>query len=100
MVRLIGFIIGFALFLVFIGLNLGNKCDVSFGFHKFTEAPIFITVFVSFFLGMICSIPLALSFKGKKSPPRIKDKPKKKGKSGNSAYLEEIPGENGPYGID
>ncbi|MDR0561706.1 MAG: hypothetical protein LBG73_03365 [Spirochaetaceae bacterium] len=68
--RLVSFILVFAVFLVFILSNLGNKCDISFINPDWTlkEVPVFITVFCSFIAGVVCSIPLIISahFKAKK----------------------------------
>jgi len=61
--RLIIFIAVFAVFLVFISFNLENKCDISFGFAKLTEVPVFITIFTSFILGLLCSLPLLMHIK-------------------------------------
>jgi len=58
--RLIIFIVIFAVFLIFISLNLEtvNRCDINFGFFKLDNVPVFITIFVSFILGILSSIPL------------------------------------------
>ena len=99
MVRLICFILIFALFLVFIGLNLGNYCDVNFGFYSFVNAPVYITAMVSFFLGMLCTIPILLTLKEKRQPKQKKEKPEKKNKS-QDVQQDVIQRENEPYGID
>jgi uncharacterized integral membrane protein len=100
--RLIGFIILFAVFLAFIVLNLGNSSDISFGFVKFQDVPVYLTVFTSFIAGLLCAIPVIVSFKlqrkGKQDGGEAAPKPKKKGKG--EIPLEELTeGENGPYGI-
>jgi len=58
--RLIIVILIFAVFLVFITFNLDNRCDINFGFTKITGVPVFITVFISFILGLFCTLPLAI----------------------------------------
>jgi len=58
--RLILIVIIFAVFMVFIMLNLENKCDINFGFSKFEEVPVFFTVFISFILGIVCSVTLIM----------------------------------------
>ena len=63
--RLILFILIFALFLTFITFNLENKCDISFGFVRISDIPVFVTIFVSFVLGLISAIPLVLHIKKK-----------------------------------
>ena len=99
MIRLIGVFLIFALFLAFIMLNLENKNSVNFGFYSFEEVPIYITVFISIFAGMIFSIPLVSSIKKRKSNPEINARPGKRKKI-SPDYKEEIPEDNGPYGIN
>ena len=65
--RLIIFIIIFAVFLVFITFNLENKCDISFGIVSIKEVPVFVTVFTSFAMGLLCALPLVIHIKKKKA---------------------------------
>jgi uncharacterized integral membrane protein len=99
--RLIGFLLVFAIFLIFIGVNLDNKCNINYWFGEFNiqDVPVYITAFVSFFIGMICAIPLIAFVKRKKSPLEPQDS-KKKNKKSSATTIDQIPGENGPYGID
>jgi uncharacterized integral membrane protein len=90
--RLIGFILLFGIFLVFIAFNLGNKCDINFGFRVFNEVPVFLTAFSSFALGMLCALPFIFSIRRKK-----KDKAAGKGEP-PTALPAEIPGEQGSKG--
>jgi hypothetical protein len=83
MARLIGFILIFIVFLTFIVLNLGNSCDISFGFKTIPQVPVFITAFSSFVLGLLVAVPFALTLGRKKQPgppkppkPRKEDPPK------------------------
>ena len=104
MARLIGFFAIFAIFLAFIVLNLGEeyKSGVNLGFFSFSEVPVYITAFISLFIGMIFTIPFIVSIKKKKDQPGIKDshdKPVKKNKK-HVDNIDEISGENGPYGIN
>ena len=64
--RLIQFIVLFAIFLLFIIFNLGNRCDISFGFVKFRDVPVFITAFLSLMVGMLCTLPFVFRSKIKK----------------------------------
>ena len=101
--RLIEFIIIFAIFLVFIGFNLGNRCDINFGFTSLKEVPVFFTAFSSFILGMFCSVPFIISARSKR-----KAKDNAKPKKGGDKKAEDLPGEiggnsfsdGGPYGIN
>ena len=56
--RLIIMIIVVAIFLVFITFNLENKCDINFFGAVIHEAPVFVTIFISFVIGLLGSIPL------------------------------------------
>ncbi|MDR2210138.1 MAG: hypothetical protein LBO65_01525 [Spirochaetaceae bacterium] len=93
--RLFGLIVVVGILLAFIGFNLDNTCDISFGFVSVAGVPVFLTIFVSFMLGMLCTLPFIL-FKA------LQKKPKQE-KSGKSPKKEESSGANaggGPYGID
>lgn len=102
MKRLAAFIVVFLVFLGFIALNLQNKCDVSFGFRTFSEVPIFLTALCSFVLGMVFTLPMALSSLGRQKKKLTSPRPPKKG--GKDAVpppaLDEIKKEESPYGID
>ena len=56
--RLIIMIVVFAVFLVFITFNLDNKCDINFFGAVIPNVPVFFTIFISFVLGLLFSIPL------------------------------------------
>lgn len=72
--RLVVFIVVFAVFLVFITFNLENKCDISFGFTKIKDVPVFLTIFVSFIAGLFCALPLVMLIKHKKHKKEIPEK--------------------------
>jgi hypothetical protein len=73
--RLIIFILILAIILFFIGLNLDNKCDINFGITKLENTPVFFPIFVSFALGLICSLPFIIKSKiGRKRNETTKDK--------------------------
>ncbi|GHT70293.1 hypothetical protein FACS1894110_21580 [Spirochaetia bacterium] len=106
--RLIGFILIFAVFVAFIGFNLDNKSDISFGFTRVEQAPVYLTVFFSFALGMILAVPFVISIRSKKklqkgesadpSPSRFLKKGKKKDDSGKPEEI--LNGGSDPYGIN
>jgi uncharacterized integral membrane protein len=100
--RLIGWILILGIFLVFIALNLGNSCSISFGFHTFPNVPVYLTALSFFVFGLLCTIPVMISIRfGKKKGEPAKEKKGKSRKKGEETALPEvIPGENGPYGID
>jgi uncharacterized integral membrane protein len=107
--RLIGIVLLFVVFLLFIGLNLENRCDIRYWFSegaKIAQVPVFITAFSSFVLGMFLSIPFIVTIRLKKKskgeyvdPPSPRFKGKKK--KDEVSDVEEIqPGGGGPYGIN
>ncbi|MDR0402379.1 MAG: hypothetical protein LBH35_02190 [Treponema sp.] len=89
--RLIGLIIILAILLVFIGFNLENTCAISFGFTSIDNVPVYITIFASFVLGMLMSVPFLISFAMRKTAP-------KKGKAEEAPPVQGA--DDGPYGID
>ncbi|MDR2049794.1 MAG: hypothetical protein LBP69_10105 [Treponema sp.] len=93
--RLIGLIIILAVLLAFIGFNLDNTCAISFGFTRIDNVPVYLTVFASFVLGMLMSVPFLISFAIRKKKPKAP----KKGKT--TEDTETLPpSDGGPYGID
>ncbi|MDR1319291.1 MAG: hypothetical protein LBJ90_06670 [Treponema sp.] len=109
--RLIEFIIVFAVFLVFIAFNLENKCDISFGFRTMKDVPVFLTAFSSFIFGMLCAVPFIVGARARKKAGKdggaLPEKPKKKWgkKKEESAPPSSGSGDNtfsdgGPYGVN
>ncbi|GHV68676.1 hypothetical protein AGMMS49928_08770 [Spirochaetia bacterium] len=99
--RLIGFIVVFAVFLAFITFNLGNSCDISFGFKSFPAVPVYLTVFTSFMLGLFSAIPFILSLSLKKKRLQ-KKKPLTKDEAAElfPDVTPELREKDSPYGID
>jgi len=97
MIRLIIFIVIFALFLGFIVLNLENRCDISLGFMTLNEIPVFLSALSSFIAGMLITIPLVLLARKKKQKPIL---PVPSGKPEALEAPEKINKETSPYGID
>ncbi|MDR2019160.1 MAG: hypothetical protein LBQ14_00150 [Treponema sp.] len=99
--RLIGCVVVLIILLGFIGFNLENRCDISFGprgLLTVSQVPVYFTAFASFVLGMLCSIPLVISLRVKKPKGREQEKSKKREKAG-AEIPESIPND-GTYGID
>jgi uncharacterized integral membrane protein len=92
--RLIGLIVILAILLAFIGFNLDNTCPVSFGFTRIDNVPVYLTVFASFVLGMLMSVPFLISFTLRKKAPKAPKKDKA------VETLPAVDGDGGPYGID
>ncbi len=96
--RLIIFIIVFAVFICFISFNLENQCNISFGFKTFQAVPIFLTVFISFVLGMLCSLPFITHLRKKHNTPQLtrnKDSTPPE-KEANIETLKELHDANSP----
>jgi uncharacterized integral membrane protein len=105
--RLIGFLILFGILLVFISLNLQNTCNISFGFTTINKVPVYLTAFCAFALGLLCAIPLSISFRLKKKPNQTtlsggeKFGKKKKDEISVDETREISPyKDDGSYGID
>jgi uncharacterized integral membrane protein len=100
--RLIGFILLFAFCLVFIGFNLDNPCDISFGFFELSGVPVYLIAFSAFVLGMLWAVPYIISLRLKRKPSRdaVTDKKKRDPRKGQAPEEELLPGPGGPYGID
>ena len=88
--RLIIFIAVFAVFLVFITFNLENRCDINFSPEqlKISQVPVFITIFASFALGLLSSVPLLFHVRkkykdGVKNEKKIEKKKDKKNENDN-----------------
>jgi predicted tellurium resistance membrane protein TerC len=92
--RLLGLILVLAILLSFIGFNLNNTCDISFGFKTIPNVPIYLTVFASFMLGLFASLPFIIfgAFRKKQKT----EKPAKQQK----APQESPPADTSPYGVD
>ncbi|MDR2784339.1 MAG: hypothetical protein LBB83_00320 [Treponema sp.] len=108
--KFIGFVALCAVFLAFIGFNLENKCDISFGFTRLSEVPVFFTAFASFVLGLLASVPIAISIRLKKNRKQGQEsraaKQVKKQDKGGGSFQEDVlrekagPGEKTPYEDD
>ena len=97
--RLIQFIAFFVVFLLFIMFNLENTCDINFGFTVIRDAPVYLTAFFSFIVGMICSALFILVFKPRARPGKgAQDKGKGRKKPGKPK--DEPHADSGLYGID
>jgi len=100
--RLIGTIAVLAVLLTFIGFNVENTCNLSLVFHTFENVPVYLTVFISFILGLLFSLPFFfLGRKPKKGKSAGKDKKTASNEEGSQTgeAAPEAPKES-PYGID
>ena len=111
--RLIMIIVIVAILLSFIGFNLTNTCDISLGFKTFPNVPVYLTIFGSFLLGMICSLPFIIFGSPKKDKeseefrsPNLPDSPAQSSRTKGMFRKKQGDSETGrndgigPYGID
>jgi hypothetical protein len=115
--RLIGLVLLLVIFLAFIGLNLENRCNISFGVYVLEGVPVYFTAFAGFVLGLLWSIPFAISLgmkkkkKDKNTPPsdlaealaavdELAGPPPRRKRRGKKSDSPSINGNGGPYGID
>jgi uncharacterized integral membrane protein len=100
--KLIGLALILVVFLGFIGLNLENRCAISFGFWETPEeVPVFLPVFAAFVLGILCSIPFAISVGLKRSrKTKGRETPASKNKRGKDDLPPDAATLGGPYDID
>ena len=71
--RLVGTVIILGIILLFIGFNLENRCDISFGFTTLTNTPVYLTAFSAFVLGLFCAIPFAISLRRKSTGKKTQE---------------------------
>ena len=105
--KLIQLIAIFAVFLFLVAFNLGNKCDISFGFAKIPDVPVFMTAFTAFLLGMLCTLPyiIALRIKnktgqGESGPERKPWKPRGRKTETSETAGDSSFSDGGPYGVN
>lgn len=58
--KMLMYLILLGVVLAFIGLNMGNTSDISLGFTTFESVPVFMSLFVAFFAGVVMTIPVML----------------------------------------
>ncbi len=58
--KLILFILVLVLATLFIGFNLDNACNVSFGVYTFEQVPVFMSILLSFAAGILVMVPFLL----------------------------------------
>jgi uncharacterized integral membrane protein len=93
--RLIAFLAALALIVAFIGFNLGNSCNISFGFAEIEDVPVYLSILGAFLLGFLASIPLAFRLsrgrraKAKKAGPTLNQDPTIKSGEGDKKSADE-----------
>jgi uncharacterized integral membrane protein len=67
--RLFGLVIILIVFVLFISLNLENRCNIQFWVTEdatLHNVPVYLTAFSSFIAGMLCAFPIIFLFRFKK----------------------------------
>lgn len=72
--RLILFAVFIVLLVAFVGVNLDNTCAVSLIFVTYPDVPVYISILISFALGMIIMIPFTF---GRRSSRQDTARPEK-----------------------
>lgn len=88
--RMIRFLLIMSVVILFIGLNSGNRSDISFWFGNkadFHDVPIFVSLFGAYVLGAISVIPFALNRSISKLKKRKKKEKLKKESVENTTNL-------------
>jgi len=83
--KMIFFLVVLAVVVFFAGFNITNVSDISFGFHKFVDVPIFVSLSIAFIAGALIMLPfMAKSRHTKKEKSTLQRKAK-------TSLDEEIP---------
>lgn len=83
-IKLLGTILSLVVLAFFIGFNLDNKCNVNVLFYTFQNVPVFITIIISFVVGVLFTMPFAFSYKSeKKKQAKVKEVASKETKKKN-----------------
>jgi uncharacterized integral membrane protein len=72
--KLVLWLILLALVLAFVGFNIENTSDISFGFYTLSDIPIFVSLFGAFVLGVLISVPVTVRHASRRRTKRSKQK--------------------------
>ena len=61
--KLILFVVVIVLVAIFVGVNHANVCNISFIFTEFQNVPVYVTILVSFIVGMLIMLPFTIGKK-------------------------------------
>jgi len=70
--RMILFVIVIVIVAVFVGANHANACNISFIFTEFQNVPVYITILISFVVGMLVMLPFTIGKKRGKAARQMK----------------------------
>ena len=66
--KLILFVIVIIIVAIFVGVNHANVCNISFIFTELQNVPVYVTILVSFVVGMLIMLPFTIGKKRGKAP--------------------------------
>jgi uncharacterized integral membrane protein len=96
--KLIIFLVILAVFVFFAGFNISHSSTISFGFYKFEDVPIFISLFIAFLLGAFVMLPFVIlsgrrkqKKTGKQEKTQTPDTPKGKKEKDHTESQEKNP---------
>ena len=87
--KLILFVIVIVLVALFVGVNHANVCNISLIFTEFQNVPVYVTILISFIIGMLIMLPFTI---GKKRGKYYKQQ-KKNAANNDFPVREEYPAE-------
>lgn len=87
--KLILFVIVIVLVAIFVGVNHANVCNISFIFTELQNVPVYLTILVSFVVGMLIMLPFTIGKKRGKAARYMKD-----GDMADVPTREEYPAES------
>ena len=61
--KLVLFVIVIVIVALFVGVNHANVCNISFLFTEFQNVPVYVTILVSFIIGMLIMLPFTFGKK-------------------------------------
>jgi uncharacterized membrane protein len=81
------------LLLVFVFFNIDNKSDINFGFTKIQNAPVYLTAFTSFVIGMAAALLSVFVFRRqrRKNPGGTNGGDKKRGGKSGAPESPNLP---------
>ena len=83
------FVIVIVLVAIFVGVNHANVCNISFIFTELQNVPVYLTILVSFVVGMLIMLPFTIGKKRGKAARYMKD-----GDMADIPTREEYPAES------
>lgn len=78
--KLIGSLVLLGVVLLFVGFNLENTTDISFGFAVLSDVPVFLSLFSAFFAGVLVTLPFAIRSSSRRERLNLERKERRRAK--------------------